>query len=740
MHHWKPVAVAVAVATVSGANLIHAETSYAWRYYRTGNTGIQGDVNEAVWIASDGDPYIGGYLPAWEEGGFAKFVQAEDRWINFSNVDYPIIGHPETVGTTRVTDFVPEVGDGSTGKVWIATWRGALRFDPSIGASSLERFGPSNSQLVDDVILDADRAPDGTIWFVNQGIVRYDPATDEWMRWNFGNMAIAIQPKPQGGYLVVSSAVAPFQDFTFTFDSDTQQWTTATYVPSGPAGQLVGLPGKDSVDDTGNLWALRTTTPGGWNSVDYRRPDGAWVTPPEPYASFSFGIWAFKAYGDGRALAADASSAVYQFNGSSWINLGVWRPGAYTYSLDIDAAGNVWVCGLGGAAKRDVNTGQWQRYRVTNTGNCDNFNGDLTIDPDHGFMYTTANAGPGVGGMTRFDGERWISWNSETHGLGYEWPFLNDNCQAVTYRPSTGSVAVSPADCLYGIHDWTGSDFVALPPLDGAKRMVEDSLGRLWAVGSFFGLSYHNGSSWTGVPLVSNGTTIRRDPTLAATIWATNDIEIVRTDGVHTFTRSIGDFPGSAAWFTGLAIEPTGEAWIGTWSQFTSTGSTLIRVDPSDGSSTIFSHDTGWPFPGEHVRPVAVTPDGRLWLHYDSEYPSDEAGLCWYDGVNVGAFPAPPGGQPQWGGMPHAGIADVEVKLIPGGYELWMSCPSRGIAVLAVQTQSILGDLDGDGAVGAADLGILLSVWGTDDPAADFNGDGQVNGADLAQLLASWNG
>jgi hypothetical protein len=39
---------------------------------------------------------------------------------------------------------------------------------------------------------------------------------------------------------------------------------------------------------------------------------------------------------------------------------------------------------------------------------------------------------------------------------------------------------------------------------------------------------------------------------------------------------------------------------------------------------------------------------------------------------------------PQWGGLPHAGIKDLEVKLIPGGYELWMSCLSRGIAVLTV--------------------------------------------------------
>jgi len=57
-------------------------------------------------------------------------------------------------------------------------------------------------------------------------------------------------------------------------------------------------------------------------------------------------------------------------------------------------------------------------------------------------------------------------------------------------------------------------------------------------------------------------------------------------------------------------------------------------------------------------------------------------------------------------------------------------------------------DIDGDGCTNGADLGILLSVWGTDgiipdtDPqqTADLNGDGVVNGADLGLLLEDWYG
>ncbi len=52
------------------------------------------------------------------------------------------------------------------------------------------------------------------------------------------------------------------------------------------------------------------------------------------------------------------------------------------------------------------------------------------------------------------------------------------------------------------------------------------------------------------------------------------------------------------------------------------------------------------------------------------------------------------------------------------------------------------GDFDLDGAVGAADLAVLLGSWGPcadpDDCPADLDGDGAVGPFDLALLLGSW--
>ena len=49
------------------------------------------------------------------------------------------------------------------------------------------------------------------------------------------------------------------------------------------------------------------------------------------------------------------------------------------------------------------------------------------------------------------------------------------------------------------------------------------------------------------------------------------------------------------------------------------------------------------------------------------------------------------------------------------------------------------GDLDGDGTVGGADLGLLLAAWGGSGPA-DLDGDGVVGGGDLGLLLAAYGG
>lgn len=124
----------------------------------------------------------------------------------------------------------------------------------------------------------------------------------------------------------------------------------------------------------------------------------------------------------------------------------------------------------------------------------------------------------------------------------------------------------------------------------------------------------------------------------------------------------------------------------------------------------------------------------------------------------TGAFPPVAAMQPYPKGI-GAGTGAVQLQIdtniAPGVYgsALTIACsdediPGEKTSLLgAIVTVTILpggnpADLDGNGVVNGADLGILLGLWGVC-PAeaaciADLNGDGVVNGADLGALLAAW--
>lgn len=65
-----------------------------------------------------------------------------------------------------------------------------------------------------------------------------------------------------------------------------------------------------------------------------------------------------------------------------------------------------------------------------------------------------------------------------------------------------------------------------------------------------------------------------------------------------------------------------------------------------------------------------------------------------------------------------------------GAYEGW---------VARLGGADVPGDLNNDGVVDGADLGLLLGAWDTADAAADFNEGGMVDGADLGLLLGFWS-
>lgn len=654
--------------------------TFSWTYHRPSNTGIQGDYCEALLIGADGNPWIGGYDASFEEGGFSKFQHSQNRWQNFSNVDYPVIGHPEKTGISRVSD----IAEDEQGNFWMATGRGGLFFSPGLGASSLVRFGDDNSPIPGGWNRGVDVAPDGTVWFASYattwgagGVAQLDPATGMWeVHDNMGDGELAVQPQVGGGYLVWSNV--GYQ--ALRYDTSLGTWDVIPVELDEPA-KIVG---SDATDPQGNTWMLKWSNPDLYEmQLDCLRPDGTWLNVPAP--PFGIDISELRAKASNLVLVADGNGGCWRFNGSSWEFLGNWEATPYTYGIDQDAAGNVWMCGIGGAARRDVVTGQWQRYRVTNTSQYDFFNRDLTIG-SNGTVYATANAGPGVGGLAKFDGTRWTGFNNLSYGLGEPWPFNGDNSDAVYFRLSTNKLLVNPTyEGLYrkDTGGWTDLQVGA----ETINDMVEDSLGRLWVTFPGSLLVYEN-NTWRQVS-DQGGKRLRVHPRLPGQIWMLGDTSIVKTNGTTTQIWTIEDFPEldpQSDQFKGMVVARDGYVWIGANTVNLPENSTVIRLDPSRNRYRTFRYGVNWIFPGQYVMPVAATPDGRVWFQYDSDYGIDDQGLVAFNGSRMNDFPAPFEGAPQWGGLPHAAILDVEYRGTPDGYQLWMVCASRGIAVLKVKS------------------------------------------------------
>jgi hypothetical protein len=92
------------------------------------------------------------------------------------------------------------------------------------------------------------------------------------------------------------------------------------------------------------------------------------------------------------------------------------------------------------------------------------------------------------------------------------------------------------------------------------------------------------------------------------------------------------------------------------------------------------------------------------------------------------------------GGHPHGQLcACSEEGLYRVTFVAWdgngVYADSQPVTIL-VDAHDNPADIDQDGTVGAADLGALLSAWGT--PAADLDGNGTTDAADMAILLSSW--
>ena len=162
------------------------------------------------------------------------------------------------------------------------------------------------------------------------------------------------------------------------------------------------------------------------------------------------------------------------------------------------------------------------------------------------------------------------------------------------------------------------------------------------------------------------------------------------------------------------------------------------------------SHRSGRSFSVPVPAGVAVTNAGFKDINYHSGDPYDPTD--WTISTSGGAV--------TWTGGTFSANQNGNALRFATLYNFWFDASTAGAAAngtiglfrpgaagdpasvtVALQGPSaptaVVGDLDGNGVVNGADLGLLLNGWGLGG-ATDLNGDGTTNGADLGLLLVNW--
>jgi polyhydroxybutyrate depolymerase len=160
-------------------------------------------------------------------------------------------------------------------------------------------------------------------------------------------------------------------------------------------------------------------------------------------------------------------------------------------------------------------------------------------------------------------------------------------------------------------------------------------------------------------------------------------------DGVTLFG---GDMNNSGGWGAYRPIPEMNDFWIDELETPILDRRTLPDTNPNDGSTVRLDIYSG----RDH---------GREFHYYQ---------------IN--------GGGHDWPGQ--SGNMDIDATR-----EVW-----NFFAAIEPETPGNPADLNGDGQVGPADLGLVLAWWGPGSTGGDVDGDGNTNAQDIGALLAAWTG
>lgn len=148
--------------------------------------------------------------------------------------------------------------------------------------------------------------------------------------------------------------------------------------------------------------------------------------------------------------------------------------------------------------------------------------------------------------------------------------------------------------------------------------------------------------------------------------------------------------------------------------------------------------------PGSDPRQAGIT-ELRLELYGQSPFPETMclATLDWDECDEEGQPWKAYQGESSWA----ATRVDAEILVVfepalENAHTYRLNFLRDGVSWASVLFRGLVGDVDGDGQVGAFDRSVVLAVWtaGETTCRTDLNGDGMTDGADRSIVVAAWTG
>ena len=417
-----------------------------------------------------------------------------------------------------------------------------------------------------------------------------------------------------------------------------------------------------------------------------------------------------------------AANRVARWNGTSWLPLGSGITGAVppygcnVYALLAMPNGDVVVGGrfttAGGQPASNIARWDGSAWRPLGAG-LDGEVAALAAMPNGDIIAAGLFAVAGdatAGSIARWDGVRWHALSS-----GMDYAVLSLAILEGGELVAGGEFTVAGGVVATNVARWDGASWTPMGAgISGPVRSLAAlpgggvvAAGDFWASGG----SVNNIARWNGASWHPYG------------------------DGLNGPALSVAVLP-SGGIFTGGEFTTAGGLPSGCWAQWTDTGapwtaeaplSRLIDAGANCELAAICA--AGFDFDG------AVT---FQWLHDGVPVTDGPGGASSGGGLVSGASGSLPAANTsstlRIEGVRPSDAGDYAVVFTNG-------CGSSTSAAATVTVvPSCPSDLNGDGAVTGADLGVLLGEWGTPGGSvgADLNDDGLVTGADLGILLGDW--